>query len=202
MYINEPLRKYLDDLAARSPTPGGGSAAALAASLGVSLMMMAANFTIGNPKYKDVEGEAADLITKLSKFSLELRDLIDKDVEAYKKLSKGIKECRENATKLDEVYKEATNPVFEICKITSVCLKLCKTLAKIGNVNLITDTAAAAILLEGAFFAAKFNVYINLKYIKDLEYVERIHDALFPVETEMPKLKDEILEICEEVIAK
>ena len=56
-------------------------------------------------------------------------------------------------------------PPYEVCKISADCLKLCDELVICGNKNLITDTAIAAICLEGAFFSAKFNVYINLKYI-------------------------------------
>src|SRR3989338_11362745 len=102
MYIDEPIRKCLDDLAARTPTPGGGSAAALAASVGAGLMMMAANYTVGNPKYKDAEERLAAIMTKLERFGAELRDLIDKDVEAYKKLSKGMKVYKKDPSKLDE----------------------------------------------------------------------------------------------------
>jgi formiminotetrahydrofolate cyclodeaminase len=79
---------------------------------------------------------------------------------------------------------------------------MCEELAGIGNKNLITDTAIAALFLESAFFAAKFNVYINLKYIKDLEFVGKIHRALAPLEDTLPKLKEEILEKCEDVIGK
>ena len=202
MYIDGPIRKYLDDLAARKPMPGGGSAAALSASIGVSLMSMVVNYTIGNPKYKDVEDKMIGIKPKIEHFGLTLRDLIDKDVEAYNKLVKGMKEHGKDPSKMDEIYKEATGPVFEICKITSECLKLAKDIAEHGNVKLITDTAVAVILLEGAFFSAKFNVYINLKHIKDLEYIERVHGVLSPLEDEMPRLKEEALHRCEEVIAK
>ena len=73
-------------------------------------------------------------------------------------------------------------------------------MAKYGNKNLVTDTAIAVILLEGAFFSAKFNVYINLKYIKDMDFIGGIHKILQPLEEELPKLKEEILEKCEDVI--
>ena len=53
MYIDKPLKTYLEDLAAKQPTPGGGSAAALSAAIGVSLMTMSANYTKDNPRYKD-----------------------------------------------------------------------------------------------------------------------------------------------------
>lgn len=202
MYIDRPMKEYLDDLAARKPAPGGGSAAALAASLGASLIAMVANYTIGNPKYKDVEEKAKEVLAKVKDFKKELEALIDKDVQSYEKLSKGMKECKGIPSKLDILYKEATEPAFEICRITSEALKLCKTLAECGNKNLVTDTAAAAILLEGAFFSAKYNVYVNLKSITDMAYIERLHKVLAPLEESMPKLREEILEMCEEVITR
>ena len=100
------------------------------------------------------------------------------------------------------MYKEAMRPPYEVCKISAECLKLCEELVGRGNKNLITDTAIAAICLEGAFFAAKFNVYINLKYIKDMDFIGSIHKVLQPLEEELPKLKEEILEKCEDVISK
>ena len=202
MYINKSLKEYLDDLAAKQPAPGGGSAAALAASIGASLMSMVANYTVGNPKYKGVEEKIVSALMKVENFRAELEGLIDEDVEAYNRLSKGIKEFGKDSAKLDEIYKDAVTPPFKICMIANECLVLCKSLADHGNKNLITDTAIAAILLEGAFFSAKFNVYINLKYIKDMDYVEKIHKALAPLEDKIPELKEEILEKCEDVIAK
>ena len=199
MYLDKPLREYLDDLAARKAAPGGGSAAALAAASGVALMSMVANFTIGNKKYKGVEEKMADLLIKLEKARGELQLLIDKDVEAYDKVAKSLKEGVKDAGRTDELYKEAAQPPFEICKLSGECLKLCKILAKFGNTNLATDTAIAAIMLEGAFFSAKFNVYGNMKYIKDLAFIEKVHKELSPLEESLPKLKEEILEICEDV---
>jgi len=202
MYINRSLKEYLNDLAAKRPAPGGGSAAALAASVGASLMSMVANYTVGNPKYKEVEGKVASILVRVENHRAQLQGLVDRDVDAYNRLSTGIKEFSKNPSRLDEIYKEAITPPLEVCKITSECLKLCKDLAEYGNKNLITDTAIAAIMLEGAFLSAKFNVYINLKYIKDMDYIEKVHKALAPLEDEMPKLKEDILEKCEDVIAK
>lgn len=202
MYIDGSLRSYIDDLAAKKPAPGGGSAAALAASVGASLMSMVANYTVGNPKYKDVESKAADIIVKVQQYNAKLTDLIDEDVKAYEKLSKHLKELKNDPAKLNEAFKEALKPPFEVCKITAECLHLCRELAECGNKNLITDTAIAAIMLEGAFFSGKYNVYANLKYIKDIDFIGRVHAFLAPLEKSMPELKEEILELCEDVIAK
>ncbi len=200
MYVDRPLREYLDDLARKTPVPGGGSAAALSASIGAALMSMVANYTVGDPKYKAGEEKAADILIKAENYRADLQRLIDKDVETYKKLSKGITDAGKDSPVPDQLYKDAMSPPFETCMITSEALKLCKELALCGNKNLITDTAIAAILLEDAFFSAKFNVYINLKYIKDIDFVGNIHKVLAPLEELMPELKEEILEMCEEVI--
>ena len=202
MYIDSPLKTYLDDLAARKPAPGGGSAAALTAAIGTSLMSMVANYTAGNPKYKAVESKVSAILTKVNKASARLKSLVDEDVEAYGKLSKSLKTLKEGSAELEKSFKDALNPPFEMCKLCDECLRLCGELVEIGNKNLITDIAIAAILLEGAFFSAKFNVYINLKYIKDMDYIGKIHKVLAPLEEELPKLKEEILEKCEDVISK
>lgn len=202
MYIEGTLQAYLDDLAAKKPAPGGGSAAALTAAIGTSLMSMVANYTIGKPKHKDVEARVAAILAEVRKFDGDLRATIDRDVEAYGRLSKGLKEASRDAAGKDALYKVAIEPPLAVCEITGKCMKLCKELAESGNKNLITDTAIAAILFEAAFFSAKFNVYINLECIKDMDYIGKVHQGLAPLEEEMPRLKEEILEICEEVIDK
>ena len=200
MYINKSIKIYLDDLAAKKPAPGGGSAAALSAAIGAGLISMVANYTVGNPAYKACQDKVSDILVKVESYRVKLEELVDEDAEAYGKLSEGLKASVKDINKVEVLYKEALRPPLEICKIASECLRLCKTIAGCGNKNLITDVAIAAILLEGAFFSAKFNVYINLKYIKDMEYVGQIHGLLAPLEEELPALKEEIIEMCEEVI--
>lgn len=198
MYIDKPLKEYLNDLAAKKAAPGGGSAAALAAAIGTSLMAMVANFTIGKPKYRDVESKVSEILDKVRQYDKELRAIIDEDIEAYEKMSAGLKGCAGDEAASDELYKGAIEPPFMVCEITHNCLKLCKDLAKMGNANLITDTAIAAVMLEGAFFSARFNVYINLGHVKDMDYIGKVHKVLHPLEDVMPKLKEDVLEMCED----
>ncbi len=202
MYIDNPISEYLGDLAAKKPAPGGGSAAALSAAIGAGLMSMVANYTAGNPKYKANEKQAAGILARSEKYRKMLQALVDRDVEAYEKLSAGIKKAEKDPAELDKLYKDALESPFEICKITADALKTCKDLAGCGNKNLVTDTAIAAIMLEGAFFSAKFNVYINLKYIKDIDFISAVHKVLSPLEISMSELKEDILEMCEEIIQK
>jgi formiminotetrahydrofolate cyclodeaminase len=65
MYKNSSLKRYLDDLAAKLPAPGGGSAAALTASLGASLISMVVNFTLGKPRYAQYEKELKETLERI-----------------------------------------------------------------------------------------------------------------------------------------
>lgn len=202
MYLNKPLCEYLDDLAAKKPAPGGGSAAALAASIGAGLLSMVLNYTAGNEKYKKVQDKAASILVKVDDFRESLERLIDEDASVYNKLRKAMKENKNDSALLERMHKEAADVPFEICRISAEGLKLCGDVADWGNSNLISDCATAALMFESAFFAAKYNVYMNLKYIKDMDYIGRLHKVLAPLEEEMPKLKEEIIEKCEDVISK
>jgi len=161
-YKDETLKKYLDDLAAKLPAPGGGSAAALTAGLGASLISMVVNFTIGKPKYASFEEELKTILEKSEKLKEEFLRLVDLDVVAYE--SKNIR--------------DALDVPFMVCRLCFEAIKLCLPLIKKGNINLISDVAAAAILLESAFAAAYFNVEINLKSIDGKKLIKAVRKEL------------------------
>jgi len=146
-YKEQTLKKYLDDLAAKMPAPGGGSASALSAALGVSLVSMVINFTIGKPKYAKYEGELRELLEKSEKLREEFLRLVDLDVVAYE--SKNLR--------------DALDVPFMVCRLCHEAIKLCPVLISKGNIKLISDVAVAAVLLESAFQSAYFNVEINLR---------------------------------------
>jgi formiminotetrahydrofolate cyclodeaminase len=201
MYADRPMREYLADLGAKMAAPGGGSAAALAAAIGANLMSMVANFTIGKPAYRQAEAKVTAILEKTRKYADQLLGLVDADVEAFEKLSAGLKARGLDETAADELYKAAIEPPFLVCEIAHNCLAMCDELASLGNTGLVTDTAIAAIMLEGAFMSAKFNVYINLERVKDTDYIAKIHRVLHPLEDAMPKLREEVVEKCEDIVA-
>ena len=163
MYNESSLKQYLNDLAAKLPTPGGGSAAALTAALGASLISMVLNFTIGKPKYAQYENELKEIFSQSEKLREQFLNLVDLDVVAYK--SKNIR--------------DALDVPFMVCRLCFEGIKLCPPLIKKGNLNLISDVAVAAILLESAFACAYFNVEINLKFLKGEEkFVSQVRKEL------------------------
>lgn len=162
MYCDKSLRQYLDDLAAKVPAPGGGSAAALTAALGASLISMVVNFTLGKPKYATHEGELKKILEKSEKLRNEFLNLVDLDVVAYK--SKNIR--------------DALNVPFMVARLCFEGIKLCPALIKKGNMNLASDVGVAVVLLESAFTSAYLNVEINLKFLADKKLTQGIRKEL------------------------
>ncbi len=173
MYKEKSLEVYLRDLAAKSPAPGGGSAAALAASCGAALISMVINFTLGKPKYVKYEKELKDVLDKSEKLRGEFLDLVDKDVIAYK--SKDLR--------------SALDVPFMVCRLCFEAIKLCPPLITKTNRNLISDVVVAAVLLESAFASAYFNVEINLKYLADKKLTGSVRKELSRKEKTIKKIR-------------
>ena len=183
-YRYGPIDKYLADLAAKLPAPGGGSAAALTAGLGASLISMVVNFTLGKPKYAKFEGELKIILEKSEKLREEFLRLVDLDVTAYE--SKNIR--------------DALDVPFMVCRLCFEGIKLCPSLIKKGNINLISDVAVAAILLESAFASAYFNVEINLKSIDDKRLTKAMRKELMQKGRETTKIRLQTEEKVGEII--
>ncbi|MDD4894764.1 MAG: cyclodeaminase/cyclohydrolase family protein [Candidatus Omnitrophica bacterium] len=172
-YRYKALEKYLDDLAAKLPVPGGGSAAALTSALGASLISMVANFSIGKTKYAKFEKELKSILEKSEKLREEFLRLADLDVIAFQ--SKNIR--------------DALNVPFMVCRLCFEGAKLCTPLIAKGNVNLISDVAVAAILLESGFASAYINVGINLKLLGDKKLSHEINKELEQKEKSIRRMR-------------
>ena len=193
MYINESINKYLNDLAARQPTPGVGSAAALAGALGAALLEMVCNFTAGNKKYKDVEALVNGHMASLKQIREEFMALIDEDVKVYSNIRAAFKTKDEKI--IDKALKDGYYISLKMCELSKSGIGAALDLAAKSNINLITDVGCGAELLKASFNSGVFNSEINLKGIKDLSFVEKERPAL-------DKMKNEALGLYKRAISK
>jgi formiminotetrahydrofolate cyclodeaminase len=120
------------------------------------------NFTLGKPKYAKYEEELKKVLEKSENLRKEFLKLVDLDVTAYK--SKNLR--------------DSLDVPFMVCRLVFEGIKLCPALIKKGNINLISDVAVAAVLLESAFSSAYFNVEINLKAMGDKKLTHSIRKEL------------------------
>ena len=175
IYKNKSIKKYLDDLAAKKPAPGGGSAAALVGATGAALLSMVANFTVGKPKYKKHDKIIKKSLRESEKIRKKLLELVDLDVITYNKVAKNKKKSH---SLYQKSLKQATNVPLEITRLSKQALDLCPLLAKKANIYLISDVHVAKSLLGAAIKSAIVNVKINLPYIKDKKFVSKIKRQL------------------------
>ena len=207
MYIDEPLKKYLDETASGAPTPGGGSVAALAGALGAALTSMVCNFTVGKEKYKDVEAEVAQILSGAEGLRSKLLNLMVEDTQVYGEVSKAYsmprttpeeKEARTQA--IQKALKLALQAPFEAAICCYKILKLNEPLLDKGNQNLISDVGVAVLLAESALRSAILNVEINLSYIKDEDFCNIIREKLKSIITESSEIKSKIYDKVREAI--
>jgi formiminotetrahydrofolate cyclodeaminase len=177
MYIDQPIRHFLDKLASKSPEPGGGSVAALTGALGAGLVSMVCSLTLGKEKYKDVQPQIEALIKESELLRSEMQDLIQKDTEAYGALSEVYKmpkntdaEKAARTAKMQEALKKACQVPFEIGMRSLDVAKLARRAADIGNVAAVSDAGVAVLLAQACAQSAALNVKINVNSIKDEAY--------------------------------
>ncbi|TKJ45824.1 methenyltetrahydrofolate cyclohydrolase [Candidatus Aerophobetes bacterium Ae_b3a] len=205
MCLNQPLKSFIDNTAKGTPTPGGGSVAALVGSLGGALLCMVGNFTVGKPKYKSVEKDVKEILVEADKLKESLFVLIREDMEAYEKFSRAsqmpkdtplMREKRKQA--LQKTLKEAAEVPWRISQASLQVIELAEKLLPKGNPNLITDVGVGVLLAEAALKSAVLNVKINLSFIKDEEYKNRRSKALEDILSRASQIKDGVLKAIQE----
>jgi len=204
-YRRESLEKYLDDLAAKLPTPGGGSVVALVAALGAGLLSMVSNFTLGKENYRENQEEIEKILKQSEELRKKLTELVDEDVQVYAEVSRAYrlpgstgKEKEMRSKTMEDACKQALTVPLQVAGCCRQGLDLARRLVEIGNVRLVSDVGVAAGLLEAALKGAELNVKINLKRIKDTKFVEEKRKAIDSLSRNITTIRDEILKKTED----
>ncbi len=165
---------FLDEVAAATAAPGGGSAAAHTAALGAALVEMVAGLTLGRKKYADVEAAMQAIRLQAAKLRQELTQAVEDDAAAFEavlgtyKLPKDTEEqqkARHAAIQLSTLN-AARVPLHTVSSAVKV-MDLAARCAREGNINAISDAMSAAALARAAVTAAGYNVRINLNMLEE-----------------------------------
>lgn len=201
MYIDQPIRHFLDKLASKSPEPGGGSVAALTGSLGAGLVSMVCSLTLGKEKYKDVQPQVEALIQESEKLRIEMQDLIQKDTEVYGGLSEVYKmpkntdaEKAARTAAMQVALKKACQVPFEIGLKSLEVAQLAQRAAEIGNVAAVSDAGVAVLLAQACAQSAALNVKINVNSIKDDAYNKETWSKMDAVLKQVAALEKTVME--------
>lgn len=181
MLVDKSLRDLLAAFSSSDPTPGGGSASALASAVGASLLLMVAAL----PKTRsnsDEDRRALDgATTTLTGLRQQLTEAIDADTAAYDRVVAAYKlpkateeEQRARKTAIQRALRSATDVPLGVMRLSIGVFNQAAVVAAHGNANAASDVGVARALLQAGATGARLNVEINLGGITDSEYRDAV----------------------------
>jgi methenyltetrahydrofolate cyclohydrolase len=174
MIKDQSIQVFLNELASKTSTPGGGSAAAIMGAMGAALVSMVCNLTIGKKNYAEVEEELKSVLARAEAVRERLTDMIQADVEVFNQVMSAYglpkdteeqKAARSHAIQV--ALKAATEVPLDCARACLEIIKLSQIVAEKGNLNVISDAGVGVLAAYAALRSAALNVYINAKGIKD-----------------------------------
>jgi glutamate formiminotransferase/formiminotetrahydrofolate cyclodeaminase len=193
-----PAGRFVDEVSSNTPVPGGGSAAALAGSLGAALSAMVANLTVGRSGHDDEE--LSDMAVRAQATKQALAGIVDEDARAFSRVMDAMRLPRtsdvERATRdlmLQAAYRHAAEVPLETARLSLVALELARVAALKGRHDAASDAGTAALLARAAVEGAALNVVINLQTLADEAFVRASRD-------EIDRVRDLARRICDEVV--
>src|SRR5246500_4223732 len=164
------VEPFIEQLAAPTATPGGGSAAAASGAMAAGLATMVASMSRGKKAYVQYESQLSAAIARLSQVREELKAAIDADAESYNAVMKAYKQAKASAdgdAVIDAALKQATSVPLSVAERAREINDLAESLGPITNPNMKSDLTTAAALARAAIEGALANVEINLASMKD-----------------------------------
>lgn len=198
---NQTLEDFLSITASDSPTPGGGSVAAITGVLGVALVQMVGNLTLGKEKYRDVEEEikqlvskGTDLMERLKKLARDDMDHFDTFVDVLSMPKETPEQIETRKDRLQKALKDATGTPLAIADAGVEVLALACRMAEVGTKNAVSDTGVAAHLAEAAVQSALITAQSNIPRIQDQDFVDWAQKEQERLSREALMLKEKTLD--------
>jgi glutamate formiminotransferase / formiminotetrahydrofolate cyclodeaminase len=190
---------FLDHLAAATPTPGGGSAAAYVGAMGAALVAMVARLTVGKKLYVSVEAQMNEILKQAERLRHELTDAVVEDSVAFEgvmaafKLPKDTPEqqTRRAAAIESDTLRAAQVPLAVAQKAVTV-MALAERCVALGNLHAISDAASAASMARAALISAGYNVRANVAGLADKTAGENLLTQLHVLEKKAARLEKDI----------
>ena len=166
--------RFLDQLAAGTATPGGGSAAAHAGTMAAALVAMVGRLTLGKKKYAEVQERVEAIVQAAEELRGRLETAVEQDTQAFGAVMSALRlpkdtdaEKNSRASALEQATLRAGEVPLAVAKDSSAVLDLALEIATIGNISALSDAGVAGDLAQAALHAAGLNVRVNAASLQD-----------------------------------
>ncbi|KAL4222563.1 hypothetical protein ACF0H5_018602 [Mactra antiquata] len=183
--VSMDVKDFILTVGSRSPSPGGGSVSALAASLGAALGSMVGFLTYGNKKFYELDGQIRKIIPPLYKAMKDLTPFVDADAAAFSEYMLALKLPAENDEEkilrdsaLQQGLCTAIQVPLTVARLTNELWEPLSELSKIGNINCKSDLQVGVKMLETAVWGAYYNVKTNLDDVADQEFKTKVSEEV------------------------
>lgn len=177
---DETIGAFLESLADRVPAPGGGAVAALHAAQSAALLAMVARYSTG-PVYAEHADVIDRVLVRADALRTDALELAEDDAEAFYAVAEAYKLPKETdeekATRSEAIaaaLAAAAEPPAAVIIAATHLVAMAEDLLPVGNLNVITDVAAAAEAARAAATTARLNVEVNLAGVTDQAVRERL----------------------------
>jgi len=190
-YSSMTLIDILDAFASNEPVPGGGSAAALAGAIGVSLLIMVAGLRKTRTGTPEEAADLAEASARLRPLRDLLTSLVEEDSAAYAAVVQAMQLPKESAAEktsrrgaIDAAMREATDVPLDTMRACQQALRGALVVAAGGNASAVTDTAIGVELLLTGLRGAGMNIDVNVRSVSDADYADRVGEERRELEAE------------------
>ena len=174
------VEPFIEQLAAPTATPGGGSASAASAAMAAGLAAMVASLSRGKKVYLQFETQLSAAIAALGPLREDLKAAIDADAESYNSVMKAYKQSKTASDErsaealIESALKEATSVPLSVAEKAHAVVEIAHSLEPITSPNMKSDLTTAVALARAAISGALSNVEINLASIKDQAFAAHV----------------------------
>ena len=198
--VEMKLTDFVDEVSRESPAPGGGSIAALAGALGVSLSSMVSNLTANKRGSETVDNILNEAAEECQQIKESLVKAIDEDTNAFNDYmdarrlpNKSAEEQKARMEAMQAGLKQAVMVPLDTAKKSFRAIEIAEIVAKNGNPNSITDVGVGAQSAYTGVLGGIYNVLINLKDIKDKKFVEEMRTTCVELKGKSQKKLSDVL---------
>jgi formiminotetrahydrofolate cyclodeaminase len=201
--FDAPISDWLDQLAGRTPAPGGGAVAALCAASAAALLEMVANYTTGK-KWADREesmraivAEAAELRAQAARLAVDDAEAFGAVGEAYVLPKATDEEKAARSVAIQKATLGAAEPPIQVGRVAMRIVALADEMVEPANPNVLSDVGVAAATARAALSGSITNITVNAAFLTDDDVSRGLLDRVGELERAMEQADDVAARIVE-----